>query len=394
MCAAVGTKEARCHRSVRPSVGVSGRDRGVHRAVLQQPSSSLYFELLLHLDALRADNPQLVHAHCTSKLIEVVLIELLTSEGRFLPPGACHGAAAPRGSLWREMHLHRVDVVIAVYGRIALPARLARASLVLQRPDRREPCVRGGALEHLPRLTKALPSVRVIQEEADASLSVGRRSRSVAQLETKRRTPHHACPAIALSKAQSLSREGMPSVKQPYRELSLDRPAGCAEVALPPRWSKIVEDLTKRVAACSMGPPAEQRREVSGEAVSARWRERLRTRCGRRGRDLIAREQLRRKRLGAADDGSRHHLRHVGGVRERCPKSPTVCRDHVNGSSARLEDAMKFFLEVVYRRDVLEHIRRENDVEAPIWKGDAAAVIRLHGENAMIGVAAGLFDVD
>jgi hypothetical protein len=41
---------------------------------------------LLHLDALRADDPQLVRAYCTSKLIEVVLIELLTSEGRFFSP--------------------------------------------------------------------------------------------------------------------------------------------------------------------------------------------------------------------------------------------------------------------------------------------------------------------
>jgi hypothetical protein len=60
-------------------------------------------------------------------LIEVVPIELLTSEGRSFPPGACHGPAARRSSLWREMDLHRVDVVIAVYGRINLPARLARA---------------------------------------------------------------------------------------------------------------------------------------------------------------------------------------------------------------------------------------------------------------------------
>jgi hypothetical protein len=41
---------------------------------------------LLHLDALRADDPQLVRAYCTTKLIEVVLIELLTSEGRFFSP--------------------------------------------------------------------------------------------------------------------------------------------------------------------------------------------------------------------------------------------------------------------------------------------------------------------
>jgi IS4 transposase len=41
---------------------------------------------LLHLDALRADDPQLVRAYCTSKLIEVVLIELLTREGRFSSP--------------------------------------------------------------------------------------------------------------------------------------------------------------------------------------------------------------------------------------------------------------------------------------------------------------------
>jgi len=67
------------------------------------------------------------------------------------------------------MHLHRVDVVIAVYGRIALPARLARAPFVLRAitEGRR---VRTCALAHLPRLTRDLPSVNTVRENADGSV--------------------------------------------------------------------------------------------------------------------------------------------------------------------------------------------------------------------------------
>ena len=67
------------------------------------------------------------------------------------------------------MHLHRVDVVIAVYGRNPWRARLARASLVCRviTEGRR---TRTGALTHLPRLTRALPSVTTLPEDADASV--------------------------------------------------------------------------------------------------------------------------------------------------------------------------------------------------------------------------------
>jgi hypothetical protein len=65
------------------------------------------------------------------------------------------------------MHLHRVDAVIAVYGRIDLLARLARAPLVLRALTEGNR-VRTCALEQLRRLTRALPSVRAFQEEADA----------------------------------------------------------------------------------------------------------------------------------------------------------------------------------------------------------------------------------
>lgn len=41
---------------------------------------------LLHLDQLRADDPQLVKSYCLCKLIELVLIELLASEGDFFSP--------------------------------------------------------------------------------------------------------------------------------------------------------------------------------------------------------------------------------------------------------------------------------------------------------------------
>jgi hypothetical protein len=41
---------------------------------------------LLHLNQLRADDPALVKAYCTGKLIEVVLIELLASEGEAFSP--------------------------------------------------------------------------------------------------------------------------------------------------------------------------------------------------------------------------------------------------------------------------------------------------------------------
>ena len=41
---------------------------------------------LLHLDQLRADDPQLVKSYCLCKLIEVVLIELLAGEGDFFSP--------------------------------------------------------------------------------------------------------------------------------------------------------------------------------------------------------------------------------------------------------------------------------------------------------------------
>jgi len=124
---------------------------------------------LLHLDALRADDPQLVRAFCTSKLIEVVLIELLTSEGRLFPPGAYPVPAAPRGSLWREMHLHWVDVVLAVYGRSDWRARLTRAPLVLRviTEGRR---TRIGALTQLPRLTHYLQWVTSFPEYANGGV--------------------------------------------------------------------------------------------------------------------------------------------------------------------------------------------------------------------------------
>jgi hypothetical protein len=41
---------------------------------------------LLHLGQLRADDPRLVRAYCTAKLIEVALIELLASEGESFSP--------------------------------------------------------------------------------------------------------------------------------------------------------------------------------------------------------------------------------------------------------------------------------------------------------------------
>ena len=41
---------------------------------------------VLHLDALRADDPDLVRAYCTGKLIEVALVELLAGEGESFSP--------------------------------------------------------------------------------------------------------------------------------------------------------------------------------------------------------------------------------------------------------------------------------------------------------------------
>jgi hypothetical protein len=67
------------------------------------------------------------------------------------------------------MRLHRVDVVIAVYGRLELRARLARAPLVLRALTEGHR-VRIGALEHLPRLTRDLPSVTIFQEDAEAGV--------------------------------------------------------------------------------------------------------------------------------------------------------------------------------------------------------------------------------
>jgi hypothetical protein len=67
------------------------------------------------------------------------------------------------------MHLHRVEVVIAVYGRIEWRARLARAPLVLRALTEGHR-VRTGALTHLPRLTRDLPSVRIFQEDADGGV--------------------------------------------------------------------------------------------------------------------------------------------------------------------------------------------------------------------------------
>lgn len=52
---------------------------------------------LLRIDDLRADDPQLVKAYCISKLIEVVLVELLASEGEAFSPWGAPRKRIPTG---------------------------------------------------------------------------------------------------------------------------------------------------------------------------------------------------------------------------------------------------------------------------------------------------------
>src|SRR5208282_1610198 len=39
------------------------------------------------------------------------------------PPGECPAAAVPRLSLWRLVHLRRLDLTLAIYGRVALSVK-------------------------------------------------------------------------------------------------------------------------------------------------------------------------------------------------------------------------------------------------------------------------------
>ena len=111
---------------------------------------------LLHLDQLRAVDSQLVQTYWLAKLVEVAMIQLLTQEGEFFSPWGVPRAANGPPSLWRQMHLCRIDLTLAVYGGLSLHQRQQFWNLAVQalsegRRKKRQPALVISAPRSSPR---------------------------------------------------------------------------------------------------------------------------------------------------------------------------------------------------------------------------------------------------
>jgi hypothetical protein len=66
----------------------------------------------------------------------------------------------------------------------------------------------------------------------------------------------------------------------------------------------------------------------------------------------------------------------------------------MNGATTRFEDTVDLALKWLDICNVLEHVRREDDVKCSVGERDMATVIDRHGKHTMGSVAAGFLDVD
>jgi len=119
---------------------------------------------LLHFDQLRAFDPDLVRAYCLAKLIEITLIQCLHEEAISFSPWEFPDAVVLRLSQWRLVQLHRLDLVLAIYGTIALLAKqrlLPKARRALTEAPRK----RTYSLEKLqPPLSKLMNRLLIAQQ--------------------------------------------------------------------------------------------------------------------------------------------------------------------------------------------------------------------------------------
>jgi len=119
---------------------------------------------LLHFDQLRAFDPDLVRAYCLAKLIEITLIQCLHEEAISFSPWEFPDAVVLRLSQWRLVQLHRLDLVLAIYGTIALLAKqrlLPKARRALTEAPRK----RSYSLEKLqPPLSKLMNRLLIAQQ--------------------------------------------------------------------------------------------------------------------------------------------------------------------------------------------------------------------------------------
>ena len=69
--------------------------------------------------------------------------------------------------------------------------------------------------------------------------------------------------------------------------------------------------------------------------------------------------------------------------RQRGPKPPGVGRKDVETAPARRQHASDFGMHARKIRNVLQHVRRENDVDAGIGQGDRPAIVIRDGEDAL-----------